>query len=884
MEYTYHKDFMPSVRALYQKGGRFQRAAGQVQALMGRLQDSEVDPFVGMKLTNHGENRIKKCLKFDLTGFARLITIKNNGVTLLCFAGDHNSCDAWLGRYSGLTIVANDSNKFEVVQVSTVDGGSEGLPSGESALTEGKLFEGIELESYFDQLVEGVSRSIVRDLEGLESINSESDIYNITVEIQDGEQAAAICDVFSLLRQDRRKEALDRIKVFIGEYVAVDQISEEEIRELADGENIKKLQSNDPRFQLVFEHFVKSASYMDWMLFLHPDQQQIVDKDFSGPTKLVGVSGSGKTCIVVKRAIRLAEKYKGEKVLILTLNRELACLINDMVNAACTDDLRELIEVKPFFKLCQDLLHEFEPENDKLYDDVTWKSKEHIDEVWREYYRCELNNDNAKVLFPVHDSLIARGVNAEQYIREEFDWIRSAVPLNDRKKYLEIERNGRGYAFEKRYRRFLQEGLFFWESKMSAVGITDYLGLSTALFKYIDKITPKYRCVLIDESQDFGTIEYKLIRNLAGLNENDLFFCGDAAQQVSAKHRSFKESEINVPASRSLKIQKNYRNSREILTAAYDVLDKNLTEEMIDSGDFEIIYPEYANFSAAPPLILKANSLEEEMASALDFLTDLLADDPSKKCCIAICGYSLYQIQQFAKNLKITVLDGNIAIEDDGIYLSDLEHTKGFEFDAIVIVNSNKNILPDITKPEKEQFRDLARFYVAMTRAKNQLIVSYSSTASPFLVNADANFLKEEWATYLGKGEIATIGRPPTLDEIRHEAFPEDEVKDILNMSGPEFLHTKHAIGMSSLLIEKLRKVVSGKSVIRNRVPVEWVTLRQAKKDTKVHPRSSQAFGPEGIVQFDGLIEKLENLSPPDEVAIEAYSLKRKMLSLNNRK
>lgn len=880
MEYTQHKDFMLSLRALHQKGGPFQKAAVQVQALVGRIQDSEVDPFEGMKMTNHGENRIKKCLKFDLTGFARLITIKNNGVTLLCFAGDHDSCDAWLGRYKGLTIVANDNNKFEVVQISTVKDERDNLLSGSSALTEGKLYQGIKPTSYFDDLVDGISRSIARDLEELESINSENDIYNITVEIVDNEQASAIYDVFSLLRQDKRKEALDRIKVFVGEYVAVDQISEEEIRELADGENIKKLQSDDPRFQFVFEHFVKSASYMDWMLFLHPDQQQIVDHDYSGPTKLVGVSGSGKTCIVVKRAIRLAEKYHGEKVLILTLNRELACLINDMVNAACPDDLRDLIEVKPFFRLCQEFLKQFEPENDKLYDDVTWKSKEHIDEVWREYYRCELNNDNAKVLFPVHDSLIARGVNAEQYIREEFDWIRSAVPLSERKKYLELERKGRGYAFDKRYRRFLQEGLFFWESKMAAVGITDYLGLSTALYKYIEKIAPMYRCVLIDESQDFGTIEYKLIRSLTESNENDLFFCGDAAQQVSAKHRSFKEAEINVPSSRSIKIQKNYRNSREILLAAYDVLDKNLTVEMIDSGDFEIIYPEYANFSAAPPLILKANSLEEEIASALDFLKEIIADDPSKKCCITICGYTLYQIQQFSKNLKITVLDGNIAIEDDGLYLSDLEHTKGFEFDAIVIVNSNKNILPDITKPETEQFRDLARFYVAMTRAKNQLVVSYSSEMSPYLANADANFLKESWAAYIGKDEVELIGRPPTLDEIRHEAFPDDEIKDALDMSGPELLHTKHAIGMSSLLIEKLRKVVSGKSMIRNRVPVEWVTLRQAKKDTKVHPRSSQAFGPEGIVQFENLISELELFKSAD-IVDEKSTPKRKKLSLN---
>ena len=88
-----------------------------------------------------------------------------------------------------------------------------------------------------------------------------------------------------------------------------------------------------------------------------------------------------------------------------------------------------------------------------------------------------------------------------------------------------------------------------------------------------------------------------------------------------------------------------------------------------------------------------------------------------------------------------------------------------------------------------------------------------------------------------------------------------DEIVDMLDMSGPELLYTKHALGMSTLLIEKLRKVVSGKSVIRNRVPVEWSTLRQAKKDAKINPRSSQSFGPEGILQFESLIRELEELS-----------------------
>jgi hypothetical protein len=56
-------------------------------------------------------------------------------------------------------------------------------------------------------------------------------------------------------------------------------------------------------------------------------------------------------------------------------------------------------------------------------------------------------------LLLVHDSLIARNVNAERYIREEFDWIRSALPPARRKDYLDIKRTGRNYGLEANYRR-----------------------------------------------------------------------------------------------------------------------------------------------------------------------------------------------------------------------------------------------------------------------------------------------------------------------------------------------------------------------------------------------------------------------------------------------
>src|ERR1044072_8121321 len=57
-----HREFSKSLIALYKRGGNFQRAAERVQAAIGRLELGG-DPFQGLSVTNHGENRIPHCVK-----------------------------------------------------------------------------------------------------------------------------------------------------------------------------------------------------------------------------------------------------------------------------------------------------------------------------------------------------------------------------------------------------------------------------------------------------------------------------------------------------------------------------------------------------------------------------------------------------------------------------------------------------------------------------------------------------------------------------------------------------------------------------------------------------------------------------------------------------
>ena len=325
-----------------------------------------------------------------------------------------------------------------------------------------------------------------------------------------------------------------------------------------------------------------------------------------------------------------------------------------------------------------------------------------------------------------------------------------------------------------------------------------------------------FRCILVDELQDFGTSELEIIRKLVNQDENDLFLTGDIAQQVSTKHHSLKQAGITIIPENYLKIYKNYRNSREILEAAYAVFNNNIDKETYSNEDFELLNPEYANFSSPKPFIRKAYDLNTEFTYASKYLKDILKDD--QKGCIAFAGISYYDITTIGNKLGYPVLNGRSDLTNGIIFLSDIEQTKGFEFDRVIIINVNKDVIPSPDLPQDEWYREIAKIYVAMTRAKKELILSYSNELSPIFDNAISYFTVNQWDDYFPNiSKLKTVKIPPYNSRI--------SLNNIRKMTGKEFLFTKNAIGLSTEAQLKLLDVIKGHKSTLNGEQIEWPEL-----------------------------------------------------------
>ena len=832
-EFGIHQDFMYSLKALSQKSGPGKKAGERAFDALTKAQSrkyTHAQVFEGLPLTNHGENRIAHCRKYDLTGYARLITVYTNSVCIFVFAGDHEASDAWLEKNKGLDVVASSDGKvvrLGTVYVSNANAGGHGLiTSKPDLLSNGPVIDLLNV-SYQKKLFVDLDPSILDDIRTVESHTNEDEVLEVVTRIENPIQSEAVLDVLLALRSSDKIKAKNRIERFCGDSKPIEELTMEEVKKISSSDTVVRIQDVDP---ILFEHFVRTADFKEWMLYLHPAQRDIVDMNFAGPARLAGVSGSGKTCVVIHRAVRLAKTDLSKKVLVLTLNDALSKLIQELISAQCGKTLPENIEIKSIFQLCYEKLLKIEPENGDLYSRRTVVKNvhvvsEHIDEIWDEYYHCLNNNRDAEKMFDVVRTLLVRSVSPKDYLRQELDYVRSALSPKERKRYIVMERTGRVVPLIEQFRKSILEGLKGWESKMAAVGAIDDLGIVTALYRHIGMLSPEYHHVLVDEVQDLGTLELHIIRTLTYSGSDDLFMCGDAAQSVQTKHADMKAAGIDLPASRGITLKQNYRNSSQILTAAYTVLINSFEKIPKGTVDLEILSPEFANFSSPLPALLKAENVSMEFSHALAYVEEVMNPTAGKKACIALCGFTQKAIEEFGRELKLPVLCDRTDISMGYLFLSDLEQTKGFEFDLMIILNCCSDVIPHPQLPEQEWFRDLCKLYVALTRAKTELIVSFSGRESGFLTGSIECFSVGMWNDY---------GLTPKL--LPEFKWPSAAITVVGNLDawdvlGKDFLKLRDAVGLSTSAQDAILKVVTGtqknlRMTSGRQKQTEWTTFR----------------------------------------------------------
>jgi DNA helicase II / ATP-dependent DNA helicase PcrA len=124
-----------------------------------------------------------------------------------------------------------------------------------------------------------------------------------------------------------------------------------------------------------------------------------------------------------------------------------------------------------------------------------------------------------------------------------------------------------------------------YEERLAAANATDFGGLLLSVLRLAAGGTPaaeelgaRFDHVLVDEFQDTNSVQYRLVR-LLSRRTGSITVVGDEDQSIyrwrGADIRNILDFEGDHPGARTVKLERNYRSTGNILTAANAIIEKN---------------------------------------------------------------------------------------------------------------------------------------------------------------------------------------------------------------------------------------------------------------------------------------------------------------------
>ena len=458
-----------------------------------------------------------------------------------------------------------------------------------------------------------------------------------------------------------------------------------------------------------------------WTVFLHPEQRQWVERDYTGPARISGSAGTGKTIVALHRAVHLARAHPEARVLLTTFSDTLA-------NALHTK-LKRLVGSEP--RLAERIdVHSLDAIGLRLY-------KSHCGQVTlasREAVRSVIGQ-GSKAVGGHKFSL--------QFLLTEWEQVVDAWQLATWESYRDVARLGRKTRLAEAQRAVLWSIFERVRSGLKERKLTTHAGLFTLLAVAVAKDKhPPFDFVVVDEAQDISVAHLRFFAALGARRPNALFFAGDLGQRIFQQPFSWKSLGVDIRGrSRTLRI--NYRTSHQIRQQA----DRLLGPEVADvDGNSETRSDTISVFNGPPPAIRVLKSEGEEIKSVGAWL----AEQSKAGVLPHEFGVFVRSAGQFdraqgaveAAGLPFKILDDHVETTSGHVSISTMHLAKGLEFRAVVVMACDDEIIPLQERIETvgddadlQEVYDTERhlLYVACTRARDQLLVTSVEPASEFL-------------------------------------------------------------------------------------------------------------------------------------------------------
>lgn len=479
------------------------------------------------------------------------------------------------------------------------------------------------------------------------------------------------------------------------------------------------IRDNSARLKTYFlDYDQEMAAKLD--MVSEPDQEEYAENDNHHVRLINGVAGSGKTLILINRAIMYCKKHPDKKTLLLIHNKPITADIEYKFEHYL-NGIPSNLHIKTFhaFALAQ-----------KANVSGSVKPLFSAKDV-KQFKQTVLDKDNSP-----RDELSI----SDDQLWSELEYINDYL-IEDKTMYLNYERQGRGFSLQKKQRKAIWT---LYEQAMSLMsarkGYLPSLYIWELCFdeKATDRLS-KYDHVLLDEAQFFSPSWLRLV--LRSLTEQgQLFMCADPNQGFLKSRLSWKSVGLNVRG-RTKKLRHSYRTSYDVLVAANALL------EQLDGDPEDFIQPDLEIMEKGEkPKIVYSDASQDELQRFLNELKLVVTDNQfplSQVMVLCSESYSAWTLKrsiekELGENTVVNCNDRKDLSNNLGkkIKLMSINSCTGMEAGITFvlgvgeILNAENNL--DLNDEEKEIQRQssIRKLYVAMTRA-GQKLVMFSTEKMP---------------------------------------------------------------------------------------------------------------------------------------------------------
>jgi superfamily I DNA/RNA helicase len=262
-----------------------------------------------------------------------------------------------------------------------------------------------------------------------------------------------------------------------------------------------------------------------WVVYLHPSQREIAERDFAGPARVAGSAGTGKTVVALHRAVRIAKALPDARVLLATFSDPLAGALASKVSllAGPEPTVVPRIRVASLTGVAAELF------------ELATGRRAHVAK-------------NDQIVRALEKAAAEAGLGAKlNFLRSEWSNVVDAWQVKDAAEYLAVPRLGRDRRLGSKRREQFWPVFAAARASLESRGFYTWPGVFTEVTRHFaGKPAKPFSHVVIDEAQDLGVPELRFIAAIAPEGKNALFFAGDLGQRIFQQPFSWKALGVDI--------------------------------------------------------------------------------------------------------------------------------------------------------------------------------------------------------------------------------------------------------------------------------------------------------------------------------------------------